>query len=52
MDDGNSGVFTQVDSALVNNIPSLREYIINFPIADTSLFFNIYLIAQNIIGKA
>ena len=51
MDDGAGGAFSQVDSALVNNIPELREYVITFPVSDTSLPFRIYLEADNVIGS-
>ena len=51
MDDGNGGAFTEVDPLLVNNIPSLSQYTINFNSTQTSLTFRFYLVADNVIGS-
>jgi hypothetical protein len=51
VDDGNGGAFTEKDATDVNNIPELREHVLNFDAADTSKTFRIYLEATNVIGS-
>jgi len=49
-DDGNGGLFNEVDSTIVNNNPSLRSYPIAFLSADTKKTFRYFMEAKNVIG--
>ncbi len=51
VDDGSTGPFTEVDPLLVNDIPALRSYTVNFDPLLTSKTFRIYLVAENVIGS-
>ena len=51
MDDGLGGSFSQIDSAQVNNIPSLRSHSITFSSTKTSSTYRFYMVAQNVIGS-
>lgn len=52
MDDGNGGLFTEVDPTSINNLPSLRSYpITTFVSGDTSSTFKFYMICKNAVGS-
>ena len=50
-DDGNGGLFAEVSPLLVNSIPSLRSFTINFSSAQTSLTFRFYMTVDNSLGS-